>query len=193
MTQGGAGAGFAETGQGGLGSLGEGPMGFVGGTAGEDGGRPQGAGGHAKKLRDAQPSQQSESGATGEMQVKDEDDEHDSQLEIAQSQSASSATKAQRDDQFPEVLVEEEADNPNDFEGLEEEFQGLGGAEAGGDLIVMDMIDVPEGGLPDGARSMPGSFLEPGAEEDYDIDSQQEYDIDNPLVSAEQEYRSNSD
>jgi len=49
----------------------------------------------------------------------------------------------------------------------------------------MDMIDVPEGGLPDGARSMPGSFLEPGAEEDYDID--------NPLVSAEQEYRSNSD
>jgi len=52
---------------------------------------------------------------------------------------------------------------------------------------------VPEGGLPDGARSMPGSFLEPGAEEDYDIDNQQEYDIDNPLVSAEQEYRSNSD
>jgi len=57
----------------------------------------------------------------------------------------------------------------------------------------MDMMDVPEGGLPDGARSMPGSFLEPGAEEDYDIDNQQEYDIDNPLVSAEQEYRSNSD
>ena len=181
MTQGAAGAVLAEPGRGGLGSL------------GEDGGRPQGAGGYAEKLRDARPSQQSESGATGEMQVKDEDDELDGQLEIAQGQSPSSAAKAQRDDQYPEVLVEEEADNPNDFEGLEDEFQGLGGAAAGGDVIVMDMMDLPEGDLPGGARSMPGSFLEPGAEEDYDIDNQQEYDIDNPLVSAEQEYRSNSD
>ena len=92
------------------------------------------------------------------MQVKDEEDDHDGQLEIAHDNSTSSATKAQRDDQFPEVVVEEEADNENDFEGLEEEFQGIGGAAAGGDII-----GVPEGDL----QVLPGSFVEPGVQVEY--------------------------
>lgn len=96
------------------------------------------------------------------MQVKDEEDDHDGQLEL-ENEHSSSATKAQRDDQFPEVVVEEEVDDQNDFEGLEGEFQGIGGGAAGGDIIDMDMMNTPDlgGDLQDGARSMPGSFVEP--------------------------------